>query len=814
MPPTGSIECAPVLVFVTILYAVVALLIGLYGVAQAHLLWLCWTRRPMPAPPLMVDADCPFVTVQLPLFNEPEVAAGLIASVAALDWPRDRFEIQVLDDSIDDTPARVAVAIAALDGVAIEHLRRTDRSGFKAGALAEGLAGARGEFVAIFDADFRPEPDFLRRMVPRLEEGVGLVQGRWSWLNRDESLFTRLLALHLDAHFAVEQPARAQGDLVFGFNGTAGVWRRQCIDEAGGWDGDTLTEDLDLAIRARLAGWELRYAEDVHVPSEIPADVGAIRTQQFRWMKGGAQVARKLLATVWRQEQRPITKLQATAHLCGGALFGAVVVVALLAPILVLAAAAGPPGIRLSVSLASLPMQFTLLVLIGVYGTACVKRSGGLGVPRMLLTFPLFLPFSAALSVHNALAVLDGWRGRPSPFVRTPKRGASAAKRRVGPVSPVVWAELGLGVWLAIGALSPAVVGGEITSVFLGLQAVVFLGLGAASLGRARAATLLASTAVALLLVEGGLRLGGATAWEPVPPAFEVTPAGWMQPDPILGYTGGPGVFTLRFEDGFAVQVQHGPDGARVSGPHVPGAPRIDVHGGSFAYGLGLPDAASLPWRLQEALPEWEVRNRSLSGYGPLQAWIALDQQLAGGTAPDVLVVGYAGFQDERVTLVRNWRRSLASWSSQSDVALPSFPSTRTLWGQPVIEGRAPGFHAGPLASRSVLVARLSRVGDRLEDLAAGSHGVARNVLLQLHRRGEQGGVRVVIVGLADDRWTADTLAWCADRGAEVVDLGLPWQEPRWNLEPHDFHPNADASARWAAGIAEVVNEAGVVAAP
>ena len=649
------------LLFVTIVYALVALLIGLYGVAQAHLLWLCLTRPAAEPPAPMGDEDCPFVTVQLPLFNEPEVAAGLIASVAALDWPRDRFEIQVLDDSIDDTPARVEAAIAVLDGVAVEHLRRTDRSGFKAGALAEGLTRARGEFVAIFDADFRPEPDFLRRMVPRLEEGVGLVQGRWSWLNRDESLFTRLLSLHLDAHFAVEQPARARGDLVFGFNGTAGVWRRRCIDEAGGWDGDTLTEDLDLAIRARLAGWELRYAEDVHVPSEVPAEVGAIRTQQFRWMKGGAQVASKLLATVWRQEERLLTKLQATAHLCGGALFGAVVVVALLAPILVLAAAAGPPEIRLAVGLASLPMQFTLAVLIGVYGTACVKRSRGPGVLRMLRTFPLFLPFSAALSVHNGLAVLDGWRGRPSPFVRTPKRGGSARKRVARPVPAVVWAERGLGVWLAIGAMSPGPVGGEITSVFLGLQAVGFLGLAAASLGRARSATLLASTAVALLVMEGGLRLSGAGPWEPVPPAFEVTPEGWMRPDPARGSAGGPGEFTLRFEDGYAAQVHHGPDGARVSGPHVQGAPRLDVHGGSFAYGLGLPDSASLPWRLQEALPEWDVRNRSLSGYGPLQAWIALDRQLAEGTAPALLVVGYAGFQDERVTLVRNWRRSLAS---------------------------------------------------------------------------------------------------------------------------------------------------------
>ena len=805
------------LVVVTLLYAVLALLIGAYGIAQAHLLWLSLTREARPAPPPLADADLPFVTVQLPLFNEPEVAAGLLASVAALDWPRDRFEIQVLDDSTDDTPARVQAAmsaLSALDGVAIEHIRRPSREGFKAGALAHGLTRARGECVAIFDADFRPEPDFLRRMVPRLEDGVGLVQGRWSWLNGDESLFTRLLSLHLDAHFAVEQPARDRGDLVFGFNGTAGVWRRRCIDEAGGWEGDTLTEDLDLAIRARLAGWELRYAEDVAVPSEVPADIAAIRTQQFRWMKGGAQVARKLLGEVWRREDRLVVKLQATAHLCGGGLFAAVVAVAALAPVLVVAGAAGPPGLRLAIGLASLPMQLTLAVLIAVYGTACVKRDGWRGIFRMLDTFPLFLPFSAALSVHNAWAVIDGWRGRTSPFVRTPKRGGAARRRVARPVSAVVWVELALGVWLAVGALSPGVSGHTLTVLFLGAQALGFLGLVAASLGRARAVTLSVSVAAAVLAMEGGLRLGGLEPWEPTPPSFGVQPAGWMQPDARYGYVGAPGRFEVAFADGFGAAVTHGPDGlrrasARTSGgaAALEGAPVLEVHGGSFAYGLGLPDESSLPWRLQEALPGWEVRNRAVSGYGPMQAWVALDQHIRDGTEPAVLVVAYAGFQDERVTLVRNWRRALGAWSGQARAPLLALPATRSWWGPPVVEARSVGFEAGWWARRSVVAARLARLADRVEDRVAGSHGVARNLLVQLHRRGRQAGVRVVIAGLGDDRWTRDTLRWCAARGVEVVDVGLPWTQPQWSLAPHDGHPNAEAAAFWATGILKGIED-------
>ena len=791
------------LVFATAAYALLGVIVGLYGLAQAQLLVLALRRRERPAVSWVADADCPVVTVQLPIYNEPAVVAGLLRCVARLDWPADRLEIQILDDSTDDTPDRVRAALDGLPGVSFHHIRRGDRAGFKAGALAAGLARARGSLIAILDADFRPEPDFLRRIVPRLEDGVGLVQGRWSWLNRDENLFTRLLAFHLDAHFAVEQTARAAGDLVFGFNGTAGVWRRQCIEDAGGWEGDTLTEDLDLAVRARLAGWELRYAEDIAVPSEIPAELAAIRTQQHRWMKGGAQVARKLLPTVWRREGWRV-RLQAVAHLCGGGLFGAVVGIAVLLPVLLVTAAAGPPGLAVAIGIASLPMQCTLAALVCVYGVACAKRSGWRGLVRLVLVFPVFLSFSAALAIHNAAAVASGWWGTASPFVRTPKRGATGRRGPRGPVPPVVWAELALGLWLLVAVASPGVDGHGLSRLFALVQAAGLLGLAAVTLGWQRAGAVVVGAGLALGLGELGLR-----ALEPAEErgaAFAVEPGGWVRADAAMGYVGAEGRFAVRFADGWTTQVTHGADGLRITAP-VAGfgarggaaGPTLEVHGGSFAHGLGLDDAQTLPWRLQEALPGWTVRNRAVSGYGPLQAWIALDQAIAVGDAPAAFVVAYAGFQDERVTQVRNWRRSMRAWVPGG------MPSTRTLWGTPRVEHRGAGLQVWTLADRSALAARGSRVADRLEDAVASSHGVSRNLLVQLGRRGAEHGVRVVIAGLSDDPWTADTLAWCARRGIEVVDVGLPWTEPRWNLEPHDGHPNAAAAAAWAEGIAAAI---------
>ena len=236
----------------------------------------------------LVGEDVPKVTVQLPLFNERTVAQRLVACVGALDRATDKLQVQVLDDSTDETVDIVAEAVAEqrAQGLDIVHVRRSNRQGFKAGALAHGLEHASGEFVAIFDADFLPEPDFLRRAMARFTPQIGLVQARWGWLNPRASILTRAQTMHLDAHFTVEQQARSSGDMFMGFNGTAGVWRRRTIDEAGGWHADTLTEDLDLSFRAQLHGWTLAYVDALEAPSELPEAFAAVRTQQHRWMKG------------------------------------------------------------------------------------------------------------------------------------------------------------------------------------------------------------------------------------------------------------------------------------------------------------------------------------------------------------------------------------------------------------------------------------------------------------------------------------------------------------------------------------------------
>ena len=280
------------------LYYLVLSVLALYGMHRLVLLAIFfWTRRRNPERP--PDPDLwPRVTVQLPIFNERYVATRLIDAVCALDYPRDRLEIQVLDDSTDDTRERVAACVERQRrlGFDIRHLHRTDRTGYKAGALAAGCAEARGDLLAIFDADFVPPTDFLLRTVPYFaDQEIGVVQARWEHVNRDYSLLTQAQAIFLDAHFRIEHQARNRGGNFFNFNGTAGLWRRQAIDDAGGWQHDTLTEDLDLSYRAQLAGWRFLFLPDVVAPAELPVDANAFKRQQFRWAKGSVQTARKLL---------------------------------------------------------------------------------------------------------------------------------------------------------------------------------------------------------------------------------------------------------------------------------------------------------------------------------------------------------------------------------------------------------------------------------------------------------------------------------------------------------------------------------------
>jgi len=369
----------------------------------------------------------PFVTIQLPIYNEQYVVERLIDNIARFDYPRDRFEIHVLDDSTDETVelTRRIVAKYQKEGLCIEQVRRAGRQGFKAGALRDAMPLARGEYIAIFDADFLPHPDFLKRTLPYFEDPeVGVVQTRWEHLNEEYSLLTRLQALQLNVHFTVEQKGRMAGGFLLQFNGTAGVWRRRAIEEAGGWEADTLTEDLDLSIRAQLRGWKIHYLEEVASPAELPVEMNSLKSQQFRWMKGGAETARKMLPAVWRSDLSGWKKVQSTFHLLASTVFVFVLLTGLFSvPLLFFLDDLMALGLDRDVFVYFLS---GLLSIIAVYYTANVTapirdETRMRSAARFVVRFPLFLAMSMGLSLHNSGAVLQGWFGRPSEFVRTPK---------------------------------------------------------------------------------------------------------------------------------------------------------------------------------------------------------------------------------------------------------------------------------------------------------------------------------------------------------------------------------------------------------
>ncbi|SHK51404.1 cellulose synthase family protein [Hymenobacter psychrotolerans] len=410
-------------------------LLALYGLCLAFVLGFSLTqfqltrlarqayRRglpPEPAPP----AFWPRVTVQLPLYNEVFVAERLIDACAALNYPLNLLHVQVLDDSTDETVALVAARVAhyrAL-GVHIDQVRRPDRQGYKAGALRYGLEHTDGELIAIFDADFVPEPDFLLRTVPYFQDaGLGVVQTRWGHLNEEYSLLTELQAFGLNAHFHVEQVGRTAGGHFINFNGTGGVWRRTCIEDAGGWHTDTLTEDLDLSYRAQLRGWRFHYLPHVVAPAELPATLDALKSQQFRWTKGAAETARKHLRTVLRSSESLATKLHATFHLLNSTVFVAILLMALVSVPLVFVRA-DLPELKPVLRVASV-FLLAFVPLIYYYFTAWRLDKPTAPVWRFVPQFLLFLSVSMGLTLHNARAVLLGYSGRQSAFIRTPKLG-------------------------------------------------------------------------------------------------------------------------------------------------------------------------------------------------------------------------------------------------------------------------------------------------------------------------------------------------------------------------------------------------------
>jgi cellulose synthase/poly-beta-1,6-N-acetylglucosamine synthase-like glycosyltransferase len=393
------------------------LVLSALSVYSLHRFYLVRLRRRTPEPPRLTQNVFPPLTIQLPLYNEPNVAARLIDAVARIEYPGP-LDIQVLDDSTDDTSRIVAERVLAC-GVPIAHIRRGSRDGYKAGALAYGLSRSASELFAVFDADFVPPPDVLLRMVPHFADAnVGMVQARWTHLNRERSLLTRVQALFLDAHFAVESAARHFAGRFFNFNGTAGVWRRAAIEDAGGWSASTLTEDLDLSYRAQLAGWKFVFLPDVEVAAELPAALSGFQEQQHRWAKGSIQTARKVLPKIARSEIRAAVKREAAFHLTNNSAYLLSVLLALLIVPAMLIRHRHQLLWSFAIDLVLYAASTYSVLLFYVEGQRCAGRARP--PLRELLAV---LPVGVGMSIRNASAVLEGMFENGGHFRRTPKEG-------------------------------------------------------------------------------------------------------------------------------------------------------------------------------------------------------------------------------------------------------------------------------------------------------------------------------------------------------------------------------------------------------
>jgi cellulose synthase/poly-beta-1,6-N-acetylglucosamine synthase-like glycosyltransferase len=437
----------------------------------------------------------PVVTVQLPVYNELYVVGRLIDAACSMVYPKEKLEIQLLDDSTDETVGVVAGYVERYrkQGFDIKHVRRSNRSGFKAGALKEGLTSSRGEFVAIFDADFVPRPDFLLKTIPHFmkDEKIGMVQTRWEHLNSEYSILTRTQAMALDGHFVIEQSVRNKVGFFINFNGTAGVWRKAAIEDAGNWQSDTLTEDLDLSYRAQLKGWKFVYLNDVTSPAELPSEINALKSQQFRWTKGAIETARKVLPMVWKSKIPIRIKVHATFHLTNNIVF----------PFIVLAGVLNVPLVFLKHSgLYDGYFTFMSIFVFAFIGSFLFYMFSQKDVytdwQRRVFLFPVFMAGSMGFAVNNSRAVIEGLFRKKSEFVRTPKYAVkdkkdSWMKKNYVPVkiSAVVIIEIVLAVYCLFGVAS-SIYFLEIAAVpfqllfFLGFAFVSYMSLKHAWLGR------------------------------------------------------------------------------------------------------------------------------------------------------------------------------------------------------------------------------------------------------------------------------------------------------------------------------------------
>src|SRR6187399_1971620 len=409
-------------------YLSVLLGLSAYGIHRYFIIYLYLKNRKRPPVPVRYFEKLPKVTVQLPIFNEVYVAERLIRSVSELDYPQELLQIQVLDDSTDETREITAECAEELRqrGFNVQRIHRTDRTGFKAGALAVGLAAAEGEFLCILDADFVPEKDLLKRTVHFFTDPtVGMIQTRWGHLNRGYSLLTRMQAIFLDGHLLLEQIARSRSGRFFNFNGTAGLWRRSCIEQSGGWQYDTLCEDLDLSYRAQLAGWKFIYLSDVVTPAELPVDMDGFKSQQHRWTKGSVQTCKKLLPTIWRSGLPFPIKLEATGHLMSNFAY---LLLAFLC-VLLHPSTGGPQGGWLRTFLIDIPIFLAASASVAVFYICAQRELHPRTWMKEILFLPALLALGVGLSLNNARAVLEAIFNHQSDFARTPKYGIERKKQ-------------------------------------------------------------------------------------------------------------------------------------------------------------------------------------------------------------------------------------------------------------------------------------------------------------------------------------------------------------------------------------------------
>lgn len=433
-----------------IAYSAIVVVLSTYGFHRYFLLRLHRRHRHAPSPPCGHFAVLPRVTVQLPIYNEFHVVERLLEAAGRIDYPRDRLQIQVLDDSTDETSAlgrRLSRRLAA-QGLDIDYIHRQSRDGFKAGALEAGLQRATGKFVLILDADFVPQPQILHQAIHYFTDPqIGMVQMRWGHINRDYSLLTRIQSIFLDGHFMVEHLARNRSGRFFNFNGTAGIWRRQAIHDAGGWQHDTLTEDLDLSYRAQLAGWKFLFLPHIAVPGELPVEMNAFKAQQHRWTKGSAQTVKKILPRIWRSDQPLAVKVEATFHLTANLTYILMLLMALLTlPVLTIRSQMGWERLLI----VDLPLFSFATMAISSYYLAS-QQALYPDWKRQIKYVPLLLAIGMSMCINNTRAVLEGLAGHQSPFMRTPKYGMTAGGRR-----PRKWKYASPGTLLTLGELAMA----------------------------------------------------------------------------------------------------------------------------------------------------------------------------------------------------------------------------------------------------------------------------------------------------------------------------------------------------------------------